>query len=171
MKGTFYLLFLLPISYSCKKYPENTIWFKNPKHIPVINGYITEYKVNGIDSLDLLNAYYMPYVVGVSPPYPPFTNTQRDIRKEQFQACCQKYNYWQFNSDLYVLSDSHFSVKNKGKSITIDGSVDTRYFNKQLFLSSKGDINWDIQYLDKKGKKSKIKTTYNGNTYEITFEN
>lgn len=166
MKGTFYLLFLLSISYSCKKYPENTIWIKNPKHIPVINGYITEYKVNGIDSLDLLNIYYAPVIQN---SYPPYTNTQRDIRKEHFQACCQEYNHLDINTDLY--EHLGYKLSENKKTVNIGGLVDTLYFKKQLFLDKSGDLAWTIQYLDKKGKKSKIKTTYNGNTYEITFEN
>jgi hypothetical protein len=43
---------------ACKKYPENNLWFKNPKNTLPINGVITKYEVNGVDSLDLLSTYY-----------------------------------------------------------------------------------------------------------------
>lgn len=43
---------------NCKKYPENTLWFKNPEKVYPIIGYITKYSVNNIDSLSLLNAYF-----------------------------------------------------------------------------------------------------------------
>ncbi len=43
---------------TCKKYPENRLWFKNPERIYPFQGNLTKYTVNGIDSLDLLNAYW-----------------------------------------------------------------------------------------------------------------
>ena len=43
---------------TCKKYEENNLWFKNPYKICPVNGYITEYKVNGDDSLLALNKYF-----------------------------------------------------------------------------------------------------------------
>ena len=52
----FGIMFLCFFS-TCKKYPENNLWFKNPKRIAIINGYIYEYKVNHIDSLNGLNRY------------------------------------------------------------------------------------------------------------------
>lgn len=152
---------------TCKKYPENTLWFKRYSKIPVINGYITEYRVNGIDSLNFLNVYYKPVIPNSHPPY---NKTIRDIRQEKFEAYNRKSVYWGVNCDLYY-SNMSYKWKSKGRAISIAGSVDTLYYRKQLFLNTKGEIEWDIQYLDKKGKKAKIKTTYNNNTYEITFEN
>ena len=35
------LIAILSLFTTCKKYPENTVWFKNPTDIPVINGHIT----------------------------------------------------------------------------------------------------------------------------------
>lgn len=150
---------------TCKKYPENTLWFKNPNKIKVINGYITEYKVNGIDSLDFLNIYYKPYIPNSIYPY---NKTNRDIRFESFTATNVTKTYWEIKSDLY--ETLYYRMQKDKKTIRIGGSIDTIYYKKQLFLDTKGNIDWQIQYLDKKGK-SKIKTTYNGNVYEITFEN
>lgn len=153
---------------TCKKYPENTLWFKNPSCLPVIEGHITSYIVNGIDSLDLLNLYYAP--VQPNAPY-PYSKTERDIKKETFIAS-NKGNYFVISSDLFDDNDFFILKWNKDKkSIYFSGDFRRNYYNKQLFITGSGDINWQIIYLDKNQKKSKIKTTYNGNTYEITFEN
>lgn len=163
-------LFVMVVLFTtCKKYPENKLWFKNPYKIAVINGYMTEYKVNGIDSLDLLNSYYKPIVPNGIYPY---NKTTRDIKQEHFQACCAKNGYWQVTSDLYLF-DNHleYEMQKDKKTIRIAGSVDTLYYTKQLFIDTKGVMDWQIQYLDKKGRMSKFKTIYKGNTYEITFKN
>lgn len=161
----FILFGCFTISVSCKKYPENTLWFKNPYKIAVLKGYITEYKVNGIDSLDLLNIYYKPVIPNASHPY---NKTDRNIKMEYFKSVSVAKGHWEVNCDLY--ENLTYEMQKDKKNIRIGGSVDTIYFKKQLFLDKTGEIDWQIEYLDKKGK-SKIKTTYNGNTYEITFEN
>lgn len=89
LRLTIVSLFLVAFSF-CKKYPENNLWFKNSKKIPIINGYMTEYKVNGIDSLDLLNIYYKPIISG---GYYPYSKTIRDVKQEHFQACCADNGY------------------------------------------------------------------------------
>lgn len=151
---------------TCKKYPENDLWFKNPKRIAIINGYIYEYKVNYIDSLNGLNAFYKPVIP--SWPY-PYNKIDRDIRKEHFIACCRDNNHWDITCDLFERVD--YSISQDKKRINIGAMVDTNYYKKNIFVSKFGDIDWDIIYLNKDGKKSKIRTTYNGNMYEITFEN
>lgn len=41
--------------YSCKKYPENNLWFKSPKKIIEGVWYLESYKVNGTDSVTFDN--------------------------------------------------------------------------------------------------------------------
>lgn len=152
---------------TCKKYPENTVWFKNPNDIAVINGHITAYVVNGIDSLDLLNLYYAPILPNAANP---FSKTVRDVKTEQFSARSQGSGYFDVSCDLFD-GNLGFRWSSDKKSINIGGSPLPYYYNKQIFISNRsGEVVWQIIYLDKSGKKSKIKTTYNGNTYEITFE-
>ena len=50
--------FALILFTTCKKYPENTLWFKNPKKLTFVCGKMTAYIVNGIDSLPYLDAYF-----------------------------------------------------------------------------------------------------------------
>lgn len=76
----------------------------------------------------------------------------------------------QYEISTNMFSDRGIIVtwnKNK-KSIYISTiKVDTLYYKKNLFLSNESK-EWEIIYLDKKGK-SKIRTSYNGNTYELQF--
>ena len=161
------LIAILSLFTTCKKYPENTVWFKNPTDIPVINGYITAYVVNGIDSLDLLNLYYAPVIPNAVYPY---GNPVRDVKTEKFGAMHHTGQYWDVSCDLFDY-DLKYKWNDDKKSIHIGGVPLANYYNKQLFITGTGDINWQIVYLDKNGKKSKIKTTYNDVVYEITFEN
>lgn len=153
---------------TCKKYPENTVWFKNPSDIAVINGHITAYVVNGIDSLDLLNLYYAPVIPNAVYPY---GNPVRDVKTEKFSARSNGSGYFDVSCDLF---DGNLSFKwsSDKKNISIGGTPLPNYYNKQIFIKNRsGEVVWKIVYLDKNGKKSKIKTTYNDVTYEITFEN
>jgi hypothetical protein len=172
-KNTYLLLTITSLSFfvfiTCKKYPENTLWFKKPTKIPVIQGYITEYKVNGIDSLPYLNSFYSSYTVGVSPPYPPYTSSNnKDIKREKFTTTIEGLGHGTLSVDY--LGNGYYKWANNNKNIIIFFKPDVYYFYKNIFIK-KEDITWEVLYLDKKGKKSKIKTIYNSNTYEITFEN
>jgi hypothetical protein len=152
---------------TCKKYPENNLWFKNPYSISVISGYITQYNVNGIDSLSLLNSYYATYTAGISPPYQPYTNPNKNIATELFKSILTK-NIGDINSNC---GTGTYLWDRKKKKINIFFKADNPiYYKKNIFINNE-KIDWDIIYLDKNSKKSKIKTTYNGNTYEITFQN
>jgi hypothetical protein len=162
------LIAILSLFTTCKKYPENTVWFKNPTDIPVIQGHITAYVVNGIDSLDLLNLYYAPVIPNAVYPY---GNPVRDVKTEKFTITGHAGNYYSVSSDLFDGNLSYTWSSDK-KSINIGGTALPYYYNKQIFIKNRsGEVVWQIVYLDKNGKKSKIKTTYNDVVYEITFEN
>lgn len=80
---SFVSLVLIVLFSTCKKYPENNLWFKNPRKFSIIGGYITAYKVNGIDSLSYLNKYYAPLIPN---SYFPYNNIERDIKKRKICA-------------------------------------------------------------------------------------
>ncbi len=90
MKLKYYIFFIvIAVCFSeCKKYPENTLWFKDPEKTYPLQGYITKYQVNGIDSLDLLNNYFGKY--------PKNGGMIRDIRKAEFRKTSLS------NSDKYL---------------------------------------------------------------------
>lgn len=147
---------------ACKRYPENTIWFKNPKKIAIIDGFITEYKVNGIDSLELLNLYY-----NLTPP--PYYKINSGIGNEKFMS--GKYN----NHGTQIVYSTIFETSGytkwdkPKKNVELSFSRnDTLYYKKNIFIEN--THSWEVIYISAKNKKRKIKTTFdNGNTYEITF--
>ncbi len=148
---------------TCKKYPENTLWFKNPYKIQLITGYISSYRVNGIDSLETLNLHYKPVIPNTSYPY---SQTDRNIIKEGIWT--RSLN--KITSNIVTnLGKGLVKWNTNKKSVYITFTPDTMYYKKNIFVT-KERLSWDILYLGKNGAKTKIKTTYNNNTYEITFE-
>ena len=152
---------------ACKKYPENTLWLKNPKRICPVNGSITSYKVNGIDSLDLLDLYYKVYPVSTGDPY--IDNPNKEFKKELFisRTFSRKNGIYSVRTQHVYFSAISVIWDQKKKSVIIYApNSDTIYYKKNIFIEEQ---YWEVIYLDKNGK-SKIKTTFNnGNTYEITF--
>ena len=142
---------------SCKKYPENTLWFKRAKTLLPVGGMITKYTVNGIDSLQYLDFYYNPNFINNTP------NKIHHIADEYFYASTE---------DLVIENQTmvtgSYRWQNRYKEIEIDCKNDTLVYKKNIFV--KRALDWKIIYLGKDNKKSKIQTTYDGNTYEITFE-
>ena len=148
---------------SCKKYPENTLWFKNPEKMTFIFGELTVYKVNGIDSLPFLESYGLH-------------GSQillNDIRMYPTCNYCNNGYSFSFSGLVYngahnfSLSSGSFEYVSKGKKIKIYNQPERLYYSKNIFIES--GLEWEIVYLSKKDDKRKIKTTYNGNVYEIQF--
>lgn len=149
------LLFAFFILSTCKKYPENTLWFRRVKNLHPIGKYLTEFKVNGIDSMDLLNSYYVQV-------YSANNNNPSNIRDVEFFCDREGYRF------VYLTSDRAYDLVDKYKTLKIYINDNMSIFERALF---KIDYStWDILYFDKNEKK-KFKQTFNGKTYEITFEN
>lgn len=153
---------------TCKKYPENTLWFKNPKTIAFITGNMTHYIVNGVDSISYLDNYF--YNDGNNVPYSHPFNDLKFISL----AAKDKGHYEltiEYPSDYFFpnnIKGGNYSYKEKGKKIKMSGTSQMLLgFKKNIFVSD--DIEWEIIYLSKKNNKRKINGTYNGNTYEIQF--
>ena len=150
-------VFILICFSTCKKYPENTLWFKRAKTLSPVGGTITNYCVNGIDSLQYLDAYYNTNFVNNTP------NKIHHISDEFFYSSTEDFV---IANQTMITGSYRWQIKYK--EIEIDCKNDTLVYKKNLFI--KRALDWEIIYLGKDNKKSKIKTTYNGNTYEITFE-
>lgn len=157
-----FLLFLVITLCTCKKYPENTLWFKNIKKIKFFdNVKITSFNVNGVDSMNALNNCFISKLVDV-----------RTARIEQ---------KWDENYDAYIptfiytYGDIKFFYsysKNKKKlniyfSLLYSSNGNTQMLNKSLFVSE--TTEWDIIKLDPKGTR-KIRTTINDNIYEMQLD-
>ncbi|MBK7310391.1 MAG: hypothetical protein IPI93_06255 [Sphingobacteriaceae bacterium] len=144
---------------TCKKYPENRLWFKNPERIYPFQGNLTKYTVNGIDSLDLLNAYWGNQFGLV-----------KDIRQIKFSTT---YNTPNEPRATLIFSGGlstslYYSFGCKKRCINISMYRDTAIYKKRLFISDQ--IAWKINRLAKSGP-FKIETTLdNGNKYEIQIE-
>lgn len=163
-KYFFILVAILLFFTTCKKYPENTLWFKRIKKIEFFdNAKITSYTVNGIDSLALLNKYFGSKI--------NVKDISTTFIEEEFD------NHYDANVPTFFIPNggNSFSItffysysKNK-KKLTIfydQANNDTAVFARSLFVDQ--ITEWDIVKLVPKGTK-KIKTTINGNTYEIQF--
>lgn len=162
-----YLLLLYCFT-SCKKYPESKLWFKNPKKIPFIEGKMTHYIVNGIDSINYLDNYFYddiynnPYIYHFS----DLKFVSSSVAKGDYNVSVDKpSNYAHVNG---IIDNIEYTYQNKGKQI--------KFYKTETMLSTYGKnifvndaIIWDIIYLKNKDEKRKIKGIYNANTYEIQF--
>ena len=143
------IIILVSINFmSCKKYPENNLWFKNPKKMSPVHGYIKAYTVNGIDSLDLLNVYYEPTI---KHGYGPYNKAIKDVKQEYFDVRSSKKGIANINCDLF---SGYIGVittwSSNKKSINIRSGIDLEYYKRNIFLVS--GLNWDVVYLDKNMK-------------------
>ena len=158
IKLTFVLGLIFALS-TCKKYPENTLWFKNPSKISPFYGFIKKYTVNGIDSLDLLNNYFGSAF-----------GLDKNIRNVRFMT----YYHGGRPDATIIFGNSgiskscYYEYTKKNKFIILRSIIDTSIFKKILFDPT---IEWQILQLSTK-KPFKAKTTLeNGNTYEIEIGN
>ena len=147
---------------TCKKYPENTLWFKTPNSA-ISSGYLKAFTVNGTDSLPMWNTIYntSPYN-GYSPPPP---NTQYDISTV----------LWNFNTTPgEIQSDfgyGSFHLFDNKKQIYIFFRMTEDLNNypppKYNFFYTV-ESTWKILKLTKSGT-LRIQRTYNNKVYEMEF--
>jgi hypothetical protein len=146
----------------CKKYPENRVWFTTKKNLEkrlILNGYIKSYKVNGIDSLDLLNSYFTMN-----------TNAHLygNIRMCRLSEFEDGIGDWKLGDDCTV--DLHHRLIDNDTKMNIFLGRDTRCFNKNIFIDV--NVKWTILNFPTKRKPGlKLKSIVNGNTYEIQISN
>lgn len=159
MKPMRYMVLVLVFALfsDCKKYPENALWFKNPAKIPPFEGHITKYTVNGIDSLELMNAYFTNRI-----------GLKKSIRDATFILVPEGG----FPNVLILGSGLStgivYQLTRKKKFMKIGIVVDTTLYKKNIFINI--DTEWRIMRLAKTGP-FKIETTLdNGNFYQIEIE-
>lgn len=139
---------------SCKKYPENTLWFKNPEKV-FKGGKLTAFKVNGVDSLPMWDNIY-----NTPPEYNGFYSP--------FNARLIEFSY-QRKEDLLSSNIGQGSLQfhNKKKEVSISFSMIANagaHPKYNLFYTKQS--NWKILMLNKEGA-LKIQRIYNNKTYEI----
>ena len=137
---------------TCKKYPENNLWFKNPNKVIRNDWFMEKYTINGIDSTsnDNVRRYKEKSLT-----FYVSDNTQRIASHEQFEG------YWELS-------------KNK-KYIEILFYQYTPYLSiyqfpnqKNIFLVEE-KMDWRIDKLCK--NQFWISSTFNNIKYEIRFKN
>lgn len=170
MKATVnYIIIVFTIIFvGCKKYPESKLWFKNPEKIAFIEGNLTHYIVNGIDSIDYLDNYFYNDINGNT-----YSHKFSDL---SFRTTHAQKGYYEFYVDKPVdyahvnaiINKIEYEYQSKGKKLKLFGTASILDgFKKNIFISDA--IIWEIIYLKRKDTKHKMKGVYNGNTYEIQF--
>lgn len=152
-----FVIFILLVTQCNKvKYPENSGKINNPQKIDLMRGFITEYKVNGIDSLDLLNKFIIaPPALGIKAQSIDF-----QIKDEHNKNTVLNTNFGEIT----------YSWNSGYKYIYVSHSPYADIITRNIFLIN--GTNWQILKLVKKttvGNQLKIKAEINGNTYEIQF--
>ena len=145
---------------SCKKYPENTVWFKSID--PFFVGFLqlTKYSVNGIDSLSFL------------PSYCGSKAHDRNYKIWLFEGYSTAKKFSQNEAFFHLGSSANLiaikqTYTNRKKNIIIQFQLnDTLIFHRNLFLN---DEPWKIMKFLSTGTR-KIEKTVNGNKYELQFE-
>ncbi len=154
-----FLFFLVLLLTHCNKvkYPENSGKINHPEKLELMRGFITAYNVNGIDSLDLLNKYFVANpIIGIK------------IQNIDFQTYSQLQRNSVKNTDFGSIT---YSWNSGYKYLYIDHRPDTTIIKRNIFLIS--GANWEILKLIESKKTVnhllKIKAEINGNVYEIQF--
>jgi len=144
---------------TCKKYPENTLWFKNKHKLFIIEPYakLTGFTVNGIDSLQELNSYFGWRTGGT------YNINTNNINEHRDRYDSRRTTISFYYSDFFA----YYSKNRKQVSFYDKNPKDTsKIFKKNIFID---DTPWQIINLIP-NKISKIKKTINNNTYELQFE-
>ncbi|MBN8692917.1 MAG: hypothetical protein J0L69_06950 [Bacteroidetes bacterium] len=137
----------------CKKYPENTLWFKNAEKV-FKGGRITSYTANGQD--------LMPYYKNLYSTFP-------------YNYCGQKlddalslhFNYDNSNKEISSdLGEGSFTFSKTKKEVAIIFHPVNEDFGAENIFQAR--LSWKVLKLTKDGQ-LKIRADYNFKTYEIQF--
>ena len=139
---------------SCKKYPENTLWLKNPEK-NFKGGKFTSFKVNGVDSMPMWERIYN------TPPNYNGLNFSYNPRNIEFA-----YDKKEDMFSSYVGNGSLKFISKKKKVSIFFYMSPALGTNPICNIFYTKDSEWDILKLDKKGT-LKIQRTFNNKTYEI----
>lgn len=167
-----YLLFLTCLSLllffsTCKKYPENTLWFKSPANIEFIEGNLTHYIVNGIDSINELDNFF--YDLNNNPYSKNFSDFSFDSRPTRAKGYFEVniITPQDTNGGPYISRVFKYRYMENSKKIRFSGTKGIfDAYKKNIFIDD--SIIWEITMLKKNGAR-KMKGTCNGNTYELQF--
>jgi hypothetical protein len=155
--------FILMNLTSCKKYPDNDLWFKSPESAFTGLDKLTEYTVDGIDSMPMWDVLYNtgPDYNGYWPADPSRPFVMKDINfsiQGQTIDCYIGIGSFHFyNNKKYIYI--YFKMDDKGHNLPFP-----KY---NLFYNV--ESNWKILKLTKSGT-LRIQRTYNNKVYEMQFD-
>jgi hypothetical protein len=160
-KTLFILLFataIISLLTTCKKYPENDLWFKSPESA-FVGGKFTSFTVDGVDSMPMWDAIYNSL-----PDHNGYGTLNLDPREIFFSV--DKTN----GTISCSVGSGSFHFFNNSKEIYMFFKMEEHpplYFPKyNLFYTVEG--NWNILKLTKSGT-MRIQRAYNGKVYEMEF--
>ena len=139
--------------FSCKKYPENKLWFKKPEQV-FKGGKITSYTINQIDQMPYYRNLYKSF------PYNWFLHSVDDIFELPFEYEAAGEN---FNSD-YGQGNLKFSETKHEIEISFK-PFNQDYGAESIFVHG---MTWKVMKLTKDGQ-LKIQAKYNFKVYEMQF--
>lgn len=156
VKIILYILFFFSI-FSCKKYPENNLWLKKPEKV-FKGGYLTSFKVNGVDSFPMWDAIY------INAPDNNGNGYKYDLRTAYFG-----YDFKDRGTSIWTeVGEGTLEFINKKKDITINFTMDEvlGLAKPTYSIFSTKLSTWKILKLTKNGT-LKIQRDYNNKRYEI----
>lgn len=154
-KNIFALIALLAIFFfsGCKKYPENTLWFKNAEKV-FKGGRITSYTADGQD--------LMPYYKNLYSTF-PYNYCGQKLE----DALSLNFNYDASKKELTGdLGEGSLQFSGTKREVAIIfHPVNEDFGAENIFLAR---LSWKVLKLTKDGQ-LKIRADYNFKTYEIQF--
>lgn len=138
---------------ACKKFPENSLWFKQPAKV-FKGGYITSFTMNGIDIMPYYKNLYKVF------PYNYYGKSIENVFDVQFQ-------YTSSNRDLDSdIGNGSLIFSKTQREVEISFKpLNWEYGAENIFLAN---LSWKILKLTKSGQ-MKIQADYNYKKYEIQF--
>ena len=144
---------------TCKKYPDNDLWFKSPESA-FQSGELTAFTVDGADSIPMWNKIYDTY------PYNgfPAQTTQFNISD----------NFWRVDNKYKIIESAfgdgsyHFFSNKKYIYIYFKMAVLTNNQAPKYNIFYTAESTWKILKLTKSGT-LRIQRTYNNKVYEMQF--
>ena len=156
---------------SCKKYPENNLWFISPENAFTGLKNITDYTVDGIDSLPMWDALY-----NTGPDYngywPAVSGYPFIMKKINFGIISKATDGYEAGSIDSYIGRGSFHFYNNKKYLYMYFKMDNKGHNlpipKYNFFYTE-ESKWKILKLTKNGT-LRIQRTYNDKVYEIQFD-
>lgn len=137
----------------CKKFPENTLWFKNPKDV-FKGGKITSFTMNDIDVRQKYIDLYKNF------PYNYYGSSINNVYDTEFT-----FNAGQ-NELNSVIGEGTFKFSETQREVEINFKPKNWEFGAEsIFL---GYLSWKVLKITDSGV-LKIETTYNYKKYQIQF--